>query len=243
MNYAKKHGYNINRQVWKNVGTFPVRDGQRNEYLTLHQRRALIDSCERERDARELVADPELIWSTPDLADLLRGLFYSGARPGELAKAKVADLNIAKACLALTSAKNNKGESRRREFFLYEPAAFEFFQRMAANKSREQYLITRRDGSSWVTSTGTPLYQQWARGIRASVRDVNRCLPPQERLPDNIVAYTARHTVISDLLSESGIEQATVEKVAGTSARMIAEHYHHIVQERLQAKLKDRHSL
>jgi integrase len=176
MNYAKSRGCIESAHSWKSVGQFPVRDGRRNGYLTLDQRRALIAACEREKDGRELAADPDLAWSTPDLGDLLRGLFFSGARPGELVKAKVSDLDVRRESLTLTSAKNKKGEARRRDFLLFEPAALEFFRMAASNKSPEKYLITRRDGSAWVDQSGRPRYAQWARGLRATIRDVNRNL-------------------------------------------------------------------
>lgn len=174
MNYAKSRGYLQSDRAWKAVGLFRVRDVRRNAYLTLEQRRALLAACEREKDAREFAADPDFAVSTPDLADLLRGLLFTGARPGELAKAKVSDLDLRNESLTLASAKNNRGEVRHRQFFLYERAALEFFRRMAANKSPEQPLLMRRDGTAWVclsgNACGRPRHGQLARGLRAAIR-------------------------------------------------------------------------
>src|SRR5262249_33924146 len=67
MNYMIKRGVMETDFAWKSVRPFPVKDGTRNDYLTLEQRRALLDTCDRPKDDRELDADPKLLWATPDL--------------------------------------------------------------------------------------------------------------------------------------------------------------------------------
>ena len=55
---------------------------------------------------------------TRDLADLFRGYFYTGGRPGELPKARVRDLSVRETKITLTSAKNKKGDLSTRKAFL-----------------------------------------------------------------------------------------------------------------------------
>jgi integrase len=161
LSYAKDSGAISSDEAWKKVGQFPVKDGNRPSYLSIVQRRALLAACEREKTPQELAEDraagrKELLYCTKDLADLLLGDCYTGARPGELAKARVCDFSVREAKLTLTSAKNKKGEARPRNFYLYEPEAFEFFKRMAQGKSPDQYLITMANGDPWVNEKGSP---------------------------------------------------------------------------------------
>jgi len=222
---------------------FPVKGGRRAAYLTVSQRRALLEACERAKTPDELAKDRrELPYCTKDLADFLRGLFFTGARPGEIAKARVHDLSVREQKIRLTSAKNKKGEARPRDFFLFELGALEFFKRMAEGKPGDAYLMTHADGSPWVNEKGRPSYARWSRGVRAAVRDANTRLAAEEQIQPGTVAYTIRHTVITDLLSDDGVDQPAVQEVTGTSAEMIRQNYYKIVRERLMAKLSKRRS-
>jgi integrase len=245
--YAKVCRAISSDEAWKQVGQFPVKDGRRSSYLSVVQRRAILTACEREKTSQELAEDraagrKELLYCTKDLADLLRGYFYTGGRPGELAKARVRDLSVRETKITLTSAKNKKGEARPRDFYLYEPEALEFFKRMAEGKAPDAHLITKADGSPWVNEKGKPSYVRWGRGIRAAVREANRTLGPEDQIPEGTVAYTVRHAVITDLLSEDGVDPAAVEEITGTSYEMIKRNYYKVVRERLKEKLSRRQS-
>lgn len=148
LSYAKSGGAIGSDEAWKQVGQFPVKDGRRPSYLSVVQRRAILTACEREKTSQELAEDraagrKELLYCTKDLADLLRGYFYTGARPGELARARVRDFSVRETKITLTSAKNKKGEARPRDFYLYEPDAVRAFERVWNE------LITRLRGDSW----------------------------------------------------------------------------------------------
>jgi integrase len=190
-----------------------------------------LSACEREKTPQELANNraagrKQLFYCTRDLAELLRGYFYTGARPGELAKARVRDLSVREAKLTLTSAKNKKGEARPRDFYLDEPEALEFFKNMAQGKSPDQYLMTRADGAPWVNEKGQPSYVRWGRGMRAAIHEANRLLGPEDQIPTGTVVYTARHAVITDLLSQDGLDPAAVEEITGTSYQMIKQNYY-----------------
>jgi integrase len=243
LSYAKSCGA-IKTDPWRQVGVFPVKGGRRPGYLTVIQRRAMLEACEREKTTEQLANDDrkELRYCTKDLAEFLRALFFTGARPGELAKAKVEDLSTREQKLVLTSAKNKKGESRSRDFFLFEPEALEFFKRMAEGKVPQDYLVTHADGTPWMNKRGRPNYVRWARGIRAAIREANATLSAEHQIQPGTVAYTARHTVITDLLSDDRVDQPAVQEVTGTSAEMIRQNYYKIVQDRLKEKLSRRQS-
>ncbi len=243
-NWGRRCGYFETELAWTAVGQFPVSDGQRDGYLSDTQRTALLVACDTDKTLEELKQDRHLRYCTPDLGNLLRGYFYTGTRPGELAKVRVKAFNRREKTLTVISAKNKKGEARPRAFYLYEPAAFAFFEKMATDKRAQAYLITKADGASWMfESTGRPRYRDWARGIKAAIRRANRTLQESERISEDIVAYSLRHVVITDLLSEDGIEQVLVEKITGTSEAMIRKHYYKVVEEKLKKKLENRRSL
>jgi integrase len=243
MNWAKSRGYIDTDLAWRSVGEFPVEDGKREGYLTSVQRLALLAACDQEKTTDDLKADPALAYCTPDLGNLLRGYFYTGSRPGELVKLRVSALNTRDKTLTLMSAKNKKGQSRPRIFYLYEEAAYAFFAGMAKDKLPLAFLITKADGTPWVYRSGLPHYRKWAAGIKAAIRLANQGLNGSERISEDIVAYSIRHVVITDMLSEDNIDVAAVQKVTGTSAAMIEKNYYSVVEERLKRKLSERKSL
>lgn len=240
LNWGRRAGYFSTDLPWSSVGEFPVGDEQREGYLSEGQRTALLSPAMPRRPLRSCGRNPHLRYCTPDLGNLLRGYFYTGTRPGELAKVRVKDLNRNEKSLTVISAKNKNGEAKPRAFYLYEPAAFSFFERMAQDKLPEAYLMTRSDGSSWMfANTGRPRYRDWARGIKAAIRRANEVLQQEEQISADIVAYSVRHVVITDLLSEDGIDQVAVEKITGTSEAMIRKHYYKVVEERLKKNHRD----
>jgi site-specific recombinase XerD len=57
------------------------------------------------------------------------------------------------------------------------------------------------------------------------------------KLPRAIVAYTLRHSVITDLVT-GGLDLFTVAKLAGTSVVMIEKHYGHLQREHARSALE-----
>jgi hypothetical protein len=98
--------------------------------------------------------------------------------------------------------------------------------------------------SSWMhENTGRPRYRDWGWGIKAAIRRANEFLLPHEQISEEIVVYSIRHVVITDMLSEDGIDQVLVERLTGTSGEMIRKHYFQVVEERLKKKLANRRSI
>ena len=199
LNYAYRQGMVGTDRAWKVVQQFRVPDGQRDIYLTAKQRKELIAHC------------------TPELADLLTGLYLTGARPTELTTATVNDLDLRSRTLTLTTQKGGKG-ARSRDVHLL-PAAVEFFKEL--KKRNRDYLFVQEDGQPW------PKHQY--------TRALNEALSKTD-LPTGIVAYTLRHTAISDWL-QAGVDIATVAKLAGTSVAMIDKNYHKFIRSNVDDKL------
>lgn len=194
LNYGYRREMCSTDGAWKRVPLFAAAEHRRERYLTTEQRSALVDAC-----------------SAP-VAALLRGLWYTGARPGELRKATVADLDFRSRTLRLRDDKGKRG-GRVREFPLTDPAVFEFFKRQAKDKLPAAPVFASAQGKTIREHE-----------ISNEVKSVRRRLG----LPDDVVAYTFRHCTISDWLS-AGLPVADVAKVCGTSIEMISNHYHKFI--------------
>ena len=72
---------------------------------------------------------------------------------------------------------------------------------------------TRGNGAAWDRNT-------WGDAIADAAKAA--------KLPSGTVAYTLRHSVITDLVTD-GLPLLTVAQLSGTSVAMIAKHYGHLV--------------
>ena len=220
--------------VWSKVKRFPVKDGVRDIYFTVEQRRAILAAIERPITPEEKASAPKLaMYCTRELASFIRGLMFLGCRPGELAQVTVADLNLRTEKLRLISAKNNKGEATPREFPLFERAAMDFFREQARGKTPLAPLISRDGSAHW-------RIHQWARGLKFAIRLANKQLPAEARISSKAVAYCFRGTVATDLLEIHDVLK--VAEMLGTSPKMLARHYRRDVESRLREKFSMRAS-
>jgi len=133
---------------------------------------------------------------------LIRAGVLTGARYGELVRAKVSDFNPGEGTLRLS------GKTGTRTAYLTDEAV-EFFNQMSRDKLPRAYLLLRDDGTPWGTS-----HQH--RPIKAAVRAA--------KLPRETVFYSLRHYHISKALL-AGIPAQVVAENCGTSIRMLEKHY------------------
>lgn len=203
LTYAVKVGYAANPVAWDTVDQLPNADRARDVFLDTDQRRALLDN------------------SPDSLRVLLTGLLYTGARPGELARAVVADFDAKQKTLTLRSAKGRGGKIRARAVPLTS-AAVALFTSAAKGKLPKAPLLTGPDGGAWTK-------MQMSRATRAAVKAAE--------LPAATVPYSMRHAAISEWLS-GGINPVTVAKFAGTSMAMIEKHYYKFIKAPALEKLE-----
>ncbi|GMW05427.1 MAG: hypothetical protein AMXMBFR8_02240 [Nevskiales bacterium] len=201
--YAVKVGYAANPIAWESVDALPNADRARGDFLDADQRRALLDN------------------SPDNLRRFLTALLYCGARPGELARAVVADFDAKQKTLTLRSAKGRGGKIRTRSVPLT-AAAVALFAEAAKGKLPKAPLLTGPDGGAWTK-------MQLSRATRAAVKAA--------KLPKAIVPYSMRHAAISEWLA-AGINPVTCAKMAGTSVLMIEKHYHKFIAEPALEKLE-----
>lgn len=200
LNYAVENGRADEAVAtqWRKVKQFAEADGRRTIFLDLDQRRRLIANAE------------------PAVANLIKAVALTGARPGELIAARRSAFDERLGSITL------KGKTGSRSVPL-SPAAIAHFAQLSRSKLPGAYLLTRSDGKPWGHS-------DWDKLVRAAAA--------KAELPAGVVLYTLRHSWISEALA-GGMATFDVARLSGTSLLMIDRHYGHLVaaaaRERLAA--------
>ncbi len=149
----------------------------------------------------------ELVGKAPkDLADFVKALSLVPLRPGAVASLTVANYNAQHG--VLTVGQDKAGRDRKIKL---PTETNKFFSALVANKLPSAPLITRSDGEPWNKDS-------WKKPIKAAAALAN--------LPPELTAYTLRHSVITDLVTD-GLDLLTVAQLSGTSVVMIEKHYGH----------------
>lgn len=196
LNHALKDRLVATDAGWKTVTPFRGVGRRREHMLTHAERSALIKAC------------------PADLAELVKGLLLTGARPGELAKATVGDFDKRQGTIVLN------GKTGRRVAPV-SSAAKAFFLEHAKGKLPGAYLMTDGFGNQWNKD-------DWKKPFKAAVRKAG--------LPENIVMYHLRHAAISEMIL-AGVQSSIVALLTGTSTTMIDQHYGHLQHEKTRALL------
>jgi integrase len=164
---------------------------------------------------REVYLDADqrrkLISNAPDdLANLLRGLSLVPLRPGALAALNVGGYD--KRLKTLAVGKDKAGQDRKVPL---PDATAAFFEQQSKDKLPGAPLLSRADGKTWDKDA-------WKYPVKDAAKAAN--------LPDNVTAYTLRHSVITDLI-HAGLDTLTVAQLSGTSVLMIEKHYGHLTRD------------
>ncbi|MSQ91563.1 MAG: site-specific integrase [Gammaproteobacteria bacterium] len=161
------------------------------------------------------------------LADFLRGLEFTGARPGELAAATVADFDGS--MLKLSHRKGRSGKLRSRYVMLSDDGV-RFFKAQGRRKLPAAPIFTEDGEQPWRR-------HRWARAINAAIEGHNRKARGKARVPPEASAYSFRHSRISELLQLYGIDPLTVAQQTGTSLAMIEKAYFKFIPSAMREKL------
>ncbi len=144
--------------------------------------------------------------SPTDLAAFLTGLSLVPVRPGALAQLVVSHFDRRLGVLII--GKDKAGSSRKIKLPLQ---TSEFFTIHCRGKLPTAPLLSRENGTAWNKDS-------WKKPIKtAGIR---------AKLGSGITAYTLRHSVITDLVT-NGLDLLTVAQLSGTSVLMIEKHYGH----------------
>jgi integrase len=141
--------------------------------------------------------------ASPELRRYIRVLMLLPLRPGDAARLQVEHFDSRHGTLSIPA-----GKTSRRDIPL-SADAIAHFKANAKSKLPSAWLITRDDGQQWTK-------EWWRDSIKEAVTAAE--------LPTNTVAYTVRHSVITDLVV-GGLDLFTVAQISGTSVEMIEKHY------------------
>ena len=157
-----------------------------------------------------------LIKAASDSAALfLEGLERTGARPGELAAATVADLTGDS--LRLVHHKGRSGKIKVRHVIL-DTESTAFFKKQTRGKLPAAPLFTEDGKQIWRKHT-------WGRAVRAAIKAVNAKAKANKRIPPNASAYSFRHARISELLQIHKVDALITAEQTGTSVAMVEKAY------------------
>jgi integrase len=142
-----------------------------------------------------------------DIAAFCRALCRIPLRPGALAALRVRDFDARTRELSIGTDKEGAGRT------VVLPAdTAELFKAQARGKLPAAFLFARADGRAWDK-------EMWKGPIKAAAEAAG--------LPSETVAYTLRHSVLTDLVT-GGLDLFTAAALAGTSVAMIEKYYGHL---------------
>lgn len=183
-------------QQWKAVKAHKGAFNRRELYLDLKQRRALLKAAKGA------------------VRDLIEAAMLTGARPGELVRAKRSQFDHRTSSMKFT------GKTGSRTVPL-SVSALDVFKRLSKGKLPTAFLLTRDDGQPWGHS-------DWDQLVRDAAE--------KAELPKGVVLYTLRHSWITEAL-RSGMPTLDVARLTGTSLPMIEAHYGHLVVDAARERL------
>lgn len=148
--------------------------------------------------------------TSKEAAPFVRALCLLPLRPGALAALTVGDFD--KRTSELTIGKDKTGKPRRIKL---PQGATKLFASQAKTKLPGAPLLMRANGKAWDKNS-------WKLPIAKAVAAAG--------LPVGATAYTMRHSIITDLVSD-GLPLLTIAQISGTSAEMIERHYGHLARD------------
>jgi site-specific recombinase XerD len=183
----------------------PGTDAAWQEALRPHRganrRRTLyLDLAERKR-LLEAISD--------EAAPFVRALCLLPLRPGALAGLVAGDYD--KRTRTLTIGKDKNGKPRQ---IAVPQVIADFLAEQVKGKLPAAPMFMRSNGEAWDRNT-------WGDAIGDAAKAA--------KLPSGTVAYTLRHSVITDLVRD-GLPVLTVAQLSDTSVAMIEAHYGHLVR-------------
>lgn len=164
----------------------------------------------------------------PNLADFLRGLEFTGARPGELATVTAADFDGER--LRLSHRKGRPPKLRTR-YVTLSSEGVRFFRAAVKRRLPAAPIFTVDGVLPWRR-------HRWARALSAAIAEYNRKARSKFRIPPQASAYSFRHSRISELLQVYGIDPLTVAQQTGTSLAMIEKAYFRFIPSAMKEKLE-----
>lgn len=205
----------INREmaVLKAALNLALEDGHAmSDFAWKTKLRPIKDATQRRDCYLDLGQRKALIANAPaDLAALISALSLLPLRPGAVASLTVSSFD--KRLGVLTIGKDKAGSDRKINL---PPTTSAFFAEQAKGKLPTAPLLARADGKFWDKDA-------WKYPFKAASSAAG--------LPTNAVAYSLRHSAITDLIALHRLDTMTVAQLSGTSLAMIEKHYGHLLRD------------
>lgn len=151
--------------------------------------------------------------SSPQFRIYLQFLRHTGARPQEIRVITLEHYHEAKSMIVLPTQMNKTGSKTDRNRVIPLAACMQTLMRIAKHIGKPGEIFRSPTGQPW---------------NRNSVRQTFKRLKKIVSIPDGIVAYSMRHTFITQALI-NGVDIATVAAISGhSSTDMIDRHYGHL---------------
>ena len=195
LNLAYRMGLVASTAQWDRVSAFKSVGRRRDRFLTLVERKMLLTAA------------------PPDLQKLIKSLLQTGARVGEMASAKVRDLDET----GLLAVDGKVG----RRIVPLSPETCRYLLECAGKRHADEPLLARENGEAW-----TRYY--W--------RDLFQITRKAAGFDDDVVMYSLRHCAITEMIV-SGIDALSVARITGTSIAMIQNHYGHLMKDKVTDQL------
>jgi integrase len=189
LNLAYREQRVPNDDAWRRVEPFKNVDQARIRYLSDEEAVRLINA------------------SDADFRDMVRAALVTGCRYGELAAARLQDLNLSAGHLHIPLTKSHKARA-----VTLTQEGRELFTRLAAGKVAADRLLVRTDGTTWGKS-----YQQ--RPLTEACKN--------GKIKPSITFHGLRHTHASRL-AMAGTPMSVIAAQLGNSEAICAKHYAHL---------------
>jgi integrase len=197
LNKAFQDGAVADDSAWRKVKPFPKVDEAKIRYLTDAESVRLVNACPRE------------------LRALVRAALLTGARWGELAALRVADVTTSRKQPSVYVAESKSGKPRH---IPLNPEGRELFASLVAGKVADALVFVRPDGDPW-------RHNDHVRALTEACR-VAKVRPA-------VSFHELRHTYASHL-AQAGVPLLTIAKLLGhADTRITARHYAHLADKTL----------
>lgn len=183
--------------------------------------------------------------AAPQFAAFLRGLNETGARPGELARAKVSDFDGVSGVLTLRHKKGRGVKIRVRTVYLPDEA-IPFLKEHINGREANSPLFPTPTGGFWDRHMWAKTFRKVAAAVNKLIAEPNVAIIDSRKdqltpIPDGASAYSFRHARISELLQLYKIDPIAVARQTGTSLEMIEKHYFRFFPSTFRSQLQAIH--